>query len=375
MKYEKRLIILTGEGGKGTLKLERNAYGLRGELNVGLSLSSVTLLAIGERGEDAYPVRLSGGRGTLSLSPDLDVSTAHFALYDGKGRAAMYGTLAKTRIWPGNLRVRDGGRKESEFEKSKTAETYSQEEGFAYSRRADLFSDIFPAGGAQYADNAVAQVNYYAPDPSLSPDGGTEEFSPKCAAENAAKCAAENGALPAEESKRVSPQPPVEEGKRVSSQPSAEEGKRVSPQPSAQLSVEDVKRVSEEEAERVIPGAAGGKGEVRGRKMTFYERVSEQVETLFSEHPREEALEKLLPFTRWARVEFADDGRYYVVGLVGERPDYLCYGLPGEYASDAPGGASWLPLDVRDPHGKGYWLLYQDAATGKSVSLSGWDGE
>ena len=125
---------------------------------------------------------------------------------------------------------------------------------------------------------------------------------------------------------------------------------------------------------RLIPGAAGGKGEVRGRKMTFYERVSEQVETLFSEHPREEALEKLLPFTRWVRVEFADDGRYYVVGLVGERPDYLCYGLPGEYASDAPGGASWLPLDVRDPHGKGYWLLYQDAATGKSVSLSGWDG-
>ena len=111
---------------------------------------------------------------------------------------------------------------------------------------------------------------------------------------------------------------------------------------------------------------------IRGRELSYYEQVSDQIEKLFTEGTRETELESLMPHTKWVRVDFSGDGRFYVVGLVGDKPDYICYGLPADYSPEPPdeisGYCGWLPLDVKNPQGKGYWLLYQDADTGESVT-------
>ncbi len=110
--------------------------------------------------------------------------------------------------------------------------------------------------------------------------------------------------------------------------------------------------------------------EVEGRKMTFYEKNKESIDKLFSVGEREETLQSLLPQTKWVKVSY-DESRHYIVGLIGESPDYICYGLPGVYSSRPPiaesGYTQWLPISVREPHGKGYWILYQCAKTGETI--------
>ena len=106
--------------------------------------------------------------------------------------------------------------------------------------------------------------------------------------------------------------------------------------------------------------------------MTFYEKNKSAIDNLFSSCERVDHLERLLPKTKWVKVPF-DRERHYVVGLIGEEPDYICYGLPSGYSPRPPVGldgyTQWLPLDVRSPHGKGYWLLYQSAKTGETVRM------
>lgn len=109
---------------------------------------------------------------------------------------------------------------------------------------------------------------------------------------------------------------------------------------------------------------------VEGRKMTFYERNKEAIDGLFERGEREKTLEGLLPKTKWVKLSY-DEGRHYVVGVIGETPDYICYGLPAIYSATPPVGlggyTQWLPLDVKSPHGRGYWVLYQSAVSGETV--------
>ena len=111
-----------------------------------------------------------------------------------------------------------------------------------------------------------------------------------------------------------------------------------------------------------------------GRKQTYYEKVSDEIEKFFAQGKRVETLEKSLPFTKWVKVENGEMAGC-VVGLIGEKPDYICYGLPGKYEPIAPAElekfCQWLPLDVKNPQGDGYWLVYQNAITGKTVLFDG----
>lgn len=110
--------------------------------------------------------------------------------------------------------------------------------------------------------------------------------------------------------------------------------------------------------------------EVRGRKATFYERVGEQIERLMTEGERMTKMEQRLPFTRWVRINYGG-GRHYIIGVIGEKPDFVCYGVPGVYSPTPPSALGeqslFLPRDEVRPQGEGYWLLYQSADTGESV--------
>ena len=100
--------------------------------------------------------------------------------------------------------------------------------------------------------------------------------------------------------------------------------------------------------------------------------VKDQLDKLFENNPPEEKLNNLMPDTYWVKVEIGQN-QYYVVGLIGEGPDYIGYGVPGVYSVNPPkelqGYCTWLALDKDNPQGEGYWMMYQDADNGQSINL------
>lgn len=121
--------------------------------------------------------------------------------------------------------------------------------------------------------------------------------------------------------------------------------------------------------EQAAFGAGGG--ENAGR---YYDRVAEELEKVFRDHPSEEILNKNVPDSRWAKVPYGE-GRHYAVGVIssGGAPAYICYGVPGKYQSDPPkelkGYCSYMPLSLFDLTGEGYWMMFQDAETGECAHI------
>ncbi len=112
---------------------------------------------------------------------------------------------------------------------------------------------------------------------------------------------------------------------------------------------------------------------VFSRKAYYYEEVRDKIDELFKVGVKEKILEDIMPETQWVRIEYSPSA-HYVVGIIGnkrENPDYICYGVESEYSSAPPlclgNDARWLPLDVRKPQDKGYWLLFQSAKSGETI--------
>lgn len=106
-------------------------------------------------------------------------------------------------------------------------------------------------------------------------------------------------------------------------------------------------------------------------QVDFFGRLKPQIDKLFQENPAEEHLQEIIPSSKWVRVESGDDD-FYVFGLLYDEDGqirYVCYGVPAVFEENPPkellGYPIWLPLGQDD--GFGYWLMYQDAATGQPV--------
>lgn len=111
------------------------------------------------------------------------------------------------------------------------------------------------------------------------------------------------------------------------------------------------------------------------RQPNFYDRISPQINKMFAENNEEKVLSEILPNSKFCRVDFDDRDGYYVFGIIYERgaPKYLCYGLPAKKDSKPPIHLSdyyqWLPVDAQDENGDGFYMMYQDADTGKNISV------
>lgn len=107
----------------------------------------------------------------------------------------------------------------------------------------------------------------------------------------------------------------------------------------------------------------------------FYSEIKDQLTLLFEKYPEETFLTEIIPDSKWAKVDYEDDGNYIVIGLIYENDNvrYVCYGSPGEFSENPPpefkGSSQWLPLDPDKPEELGYWIIYQDAETGESVKI------
>lgn len=112
-----------------------------------------------------------------------------------------------------------------------------------------------------------------------------------------------------------------------------------------------------------------GEGEARAKlaENGFYERMYGDIKKIFATYPRAGALEDVIEGSRWARISYGN-GRHYAFGVIydGGNAKYICYGVPVEAGAPCPksleGRAAYVPVD-----GGGYWVMYQDAASGISL--------
>ena len=109
-------------------------------------------------------------------------------------------------------------------------------------------------------------------------------------------------------------------------------------------------------------------------EISFLGSLRPQIDKLFADNPVDENLQQIIPSSKWARVDYGDEGDFYVFGLLYDESGevkYVCYGVPAVYEEELPKSLSgypiWLPLNQDKKEGFGYWLTYQDAVTGQPV--------
>lgn len=110
----------------------------------------------------------------------------------------------------------------------------------------------------------------------------------------------------------------------------------------------------------------------RGEIIPYYATVKSELDGIFDKFPAETALEHAFGGSRFAKVYYADD-KYYVVGVIKEndKEKYICYGVPSAYRETPPkelaGYCSFVPLSIFDLKGDGYFMMFQDAYSGRCV--------
>lgn len=118
------------------------------------------------------------------------------------------------------------------------------------------------------------------------------------------------------------------------------------------------------------------KGHPVSTEDDFYHLIKSQLDDLFESYPEDQVLGDIVPNSKWVRVDYENNGKEYVVGLIFEDEDikYICYGVPGNYDVLPPANlmqySQWLPKDLNRPQGEGYWIMYQDALSGDSIELA-----
>lgn len=109
--------------------------------------------------------------------------------------------------------------------------------------------------------------------------------------------------------------------------------------------------------------------------LNFIDEIGGQIDMLFKDYPLEETLAEIIPNSKWVSVDFNNDNKIYVVGLIYENEvvKYVCYGVPAKWTqlppSDFNEKAQWLPIDMDSPQGEGYWITYQDATDGNLIQV------
>ncbi|MDE7076722.1 MAG: hypothetical protein K2O62_05320, partial [Clostridia bacterium] len=195
--------------------------------------------------------------------------------------------------------------------------------------------------GAAYDDEAIAEVNYY----ESSYEGG--------AAVRAAEKEEKDGRAGGKDEKTAGTVPSQEKQRGVKEAATAQD--------------KGAQNKSAQNKDKKSGKDAKGRGGLAGGD--FYSRMEGDIKRIFATYPKETALEKAVEGSRFVRINYGDD-RYYVFGVltVEKKPRYICYGVPAQSAENPPpslkGCASYIPVE-----GGGYWMTYQDAATGVSIQI------
>ncbi|MCL2848157.1 MAG: hypothetical protein FWE13_05375 [Firmicutes bacterium] len=444
MRFEKKLIILNGEStAKGTLSLERNAYGLFATLNV-YSLSELKRgqYCIGLKTPDAIFVRELGNKGRILSRfeiSNMDLEQIHAVLFDmEKEEALLYGTSSTTKLWTANRM--DGFRSSKQ---NASLPVVPQESASISSNMEpnnkdirDYFFDIAPQASneipaeklmqsavkiakeneSSYNDTAVASINYYNQKPHTTNlySNQEETNTPKLKnpidqyftqienehiqINNTNQHSSNNNssAIPSlpwehqkvyiQKLKHTLTPIPVRDPSHAISEITPPSNARINNAfiPKPQQSYGMSKRKSSQknpihisslsEAATTVPPLSSYNATQSATKikpeLNFYEQIKSQLDSLFKDNEHYTPLENLMPDTKWAKVLF-DTNKFYVVGLIGKAPEYIAYGVPSNFSETPPEElgteARWMPENPSNPKSNGFWLMFQDAATGEAV--------
>ena len=108
---------------------------------------------------------------------------------------------------------------------------------------------------------------------------------------------------------------------------------------------------------------------------SFYSMIASQVEKMLTENQTEKILEDIIPDSKFVEIP-KHNGESYIFGIIYENdtPKYLCYGEKGKFSEERPEHLKayyqWLPIDVDNVSGEGYYMMYQDAKTGKNLEMT-----
>ncbi len=399
MKFVKKLFVLTGHAGKGAVTVESNAFGTYAQVGVGLPPCR------GKR----YFVFVSDKTKVFPMNGDVRfdlgdaaVSPAHLAVVAASGKnieVELYGTDCDKKMWQSNLLDMARG-KINDFEKTANMAEYTAEDSQPRPKEKTL--SLFPTVGG-YDDGAIAKVNYYS-----NIYTSREKTPSEVAYERARLEELGDNLLKARFDVQASPviEAEVQNDGNDNETVSEREGEK---ETAAAVAAESLPRYAKflysyrdellkrgtacdtpkseppvktlsERKEEVFPTAPkvdmfkseSMLKENAPRKLNFYERMKSKIDRLFEEGTREPVLERLLPSSKFVKIAVEDSDKYYCVGLVGS-PDYICYAVPAVYTPEPPeeldGYCQWLPSDESKPEGDGFWVIYQDAVSGDSVSM------
>ncbi len=103
----------------------------------------------------------------------------------------------------------------------------------------------------------------------------------------------------------------------------------------------------------------------------FYREIKSELDELFARYPRDESLTHAFSSSEWVRVKGSEEHPEELVGVVYEngKAKYICYAVPAEKNTprEELGGAGFfIPLSPFEKE-KGFFVLYQSAATGESI--------
>ncbi len=112
-----------------------------------------------------------------------------------------------------------------------------------------------------------------------------------------------------------------------------------------------------------------------GENNPYYLSVKDELNSVLSRFESEDQLRALFPESEFVKINY-DKDKFYVVGVIKkqDKVKYICYGVPSEYSKNPPreldGYCTFIPLSVFNIHGKGYFMMFQDAVSGECVNFS-----
>lgn len=112
--------------------------------------------------------------------------------------------------------------------------------------------------------------------------------------------------------------------------------------------------------------------EEKKEEEVFYDQIRPQIEILFSQYPRDENLEKLVPNSRWVKVNYEGNEECYELGIICDdegKEEYICYGIPSNDSQNPPKSIEEYAKYLKLSHTEGLWVACQDAKTGETIKL------
>ncbi len=101
-----------------------------------------------------------------------------------------------------------------------------------------------------------------------------------------------------------------------------------------------------------------------------FDQIKESLYKVLDTHPKCEELNALISGGNFVKICYEKD-KFYYVGTIQRKGEivYICYGILSNYSSPPKNLNSFkfIPSSIFDLEGEGYYIIFQDAKTGKIV--------